>query len=107
MSWHPDIPDIPISKPEKIARLERMDRSFLDSLPGTEVEELVQDAALSIAKTYKKEKQKPSCTECCEVVSVAMTVTGSAIGGQVGLALIADADSAAENACRSLFPETK
>ena len=105
MGWHPDIPDLPISKPEKIAKLEKLGRKFLDSLPGNEVDEMVEDAALSIAKTYRKETKGANFVECVEIVSVALNVTGSAIGGQVGLALIAASDRGAENACRLLFPE--
>lgn len=104
MVWHPDIPDIPISKPEQVARLEKMDRRMLDSMPGAEVDEIVHDVVQSLADTYRKEMKKGNYKECVEVVSVGLTVTGAAIGGKVGNALVAASETAAHEACRLIFP---
>lgn len=106
MLWHPDIPDIPLKKPKEIEKLELMDRAMLDSMPGVEVKETVDQIAHAVARTYVEErKEKANPAECEEIVSIALRATGGAIGGQVGKAMIAEADKAAVAACRLAFPE--
>lgn len=105
MKWHPDVPDLPFEKPVEIEELEQMDRRVLDSMPGVEVDEKVDDVADAVARAYKRESSESSYDECVEVVSTALTVTGSSIGGHVGTALIARSEHAAKTACQLAFPE--
>lgn len=105
MAWHPDVPNLPIKKPREIEDLEQMDRAFLDSLPGIEVEGKVKQIAHAVARDYKKQKKNGSFDECLEVVSVALRVTGAAIGGQVGRAMIAAYDSESLAAAQEFFPK--
>lgn len=104
MKWHPDVPDLPIEKPKEIEKLELMDQRALDSMPGVEVEEKVEEIAHAVARAYKKQQPNGNYDECLEVVSTALSVTGSAIGGHVGTAMIAESDSAAKTACRLAYP---
>lgn len=103
MRWHPDVPDLPIDKPKAIEDLEKMDRKYLDSLPAVEVQEKVNEIANKVAMAYKKQRPNGSYEECFEVVSTALSVTGSAIGGQVGLAFIAKNETAAKTACELVY----
>lgn len=107
MAWFPDVPDLPISKPKKVEELERKGRTYLDSIPKVEVQEIVDDIAEAVAAQYKKEKPKGNHERCLEIVSVALKVTGSAIGGHVGTAMIAQSDTAAERAAELFFPLNK
>ena len=102
MTWHPDVPNIPIKKPKEI---EVMDRTSLDSLPPLAVKEKVDEIAHAVARDYKKQKKHPSFDECLEIISIALKVTGSAIGGRVGTAMIAACDSAALTAAKTAFPD--
>lgn len=104
MNWHPDVPDLPIRKPREIELLEMMDRVSLDSLPPLEVDEKVDEIAHAVARDYKSQTADGSFVECVEVVSVALEVTGSAIGGHVGNAMIAARNSAALRAGLDAFP---
>lgn len=103
MIWHPDVPNLPIKKPKRIEAIEKMDPTYRESLPQVEVQELVDDAAEAVAKEYKKEFPNGTHERCIELVSVALTVTGSAIGGQVGNAMIAQADKNAERVATMYF----
>lgn len=103
MQWHPDVPDIPIKKPKEIESLETMDRRVLDSMPGLEVEEKVEEIAHAVARAYKEQNPKGNYDECLEIVSIALNVTGSAIGGKVGNAMIAESDSASRTACQLVY----
>lgn len=105
MSWPQDVPDIPIEKPKEIEKLELMDRTSLDSMPPAEVNEKVDEIAHAVARDYKKQIKNSSFEKCLEIVSVALEVTGSAIGGRIGTAMIAARDSAALNASRAVFPK--
>lgn len=107
MAWHPDVPDLPIKKPKVIEKIEKMDPVELNSLPGVEVQELVDEVAHAVAKAYKNEVVNGNIDECEEVISIALSVTGSAIGGQVGLTMIAESDSAAEKASAIVFPNDR
>lgn len=105
MTWHPDVPNIPIKKPKEIEALEQMDRVSLDSMPSVEVKEKVEQIAHAVARDYKKQKKNGNFDECLEVVSIALKVTGSAIGGHVGTAMIAACDSASLVAAQDAYPE--
>jgi hypothetical protein len=104
MSWHPDVPDLPISKPKKIEMLEKMDPRMLDSMPSMEIQELVEGAALSVAETYHKEIKDANYEGCLEIVSVALTITGAGIGGRAGTAMTSSSEATAKEACRLMFP---
>lgn len=104
MSWHPDVPNLPIKKPKEIETLEQMNRLTLDSMPPLEVEEKVNEIAHAVARDYKKQKKDGSFDECLEVVSVALRVTGSGIGGQVGQAMIAGCNLLALKVSQESFP---
>ena len=104
MSWHPDVPDLPIKKPREIEHLELMDRASLDSMPPMEVDEKVDEIAHAVARDYKSQIENGSFDECAEIVSIALKTTGSAIGGHVGNAMIAARNSAALKASLDAFP---
>ena len=104
MSWHPDIPDIPIKKPKEVENLELMDKVSLDSMPSVEVGEKVDEIAHAVARDYKSQIKNGSFDECVEIVSIALETTGSAIGGHVGNAMIAASNSAALKASQDTFP---
>lgn len=103
MRWHPDVPDLPINKPKEIEKLESMDRRSLDSMPGVEINKKIEQIANAVAREYKEQKPKGTYSECMEVVQTALTVTGSAIGGKVGIAMIAECENAAKTACQTLY----
>lgn len=104
MSWYPDVPNLPIAKPKEIEALEQRGRTYLDSMPPLEVQETVDNIAEAVAVAYKKKNAKGDREGCLEVVSVALKVTGSAIGGHVGNAMVAQCDTAAERAIEIYFP---
>ena len=104
MRWHPDVPDLPIRKPKEIEDLELMDRAVLDSMPPLEVEETVAQIAHAVARDYMLDKRENGTEqECLELISIALKVTGAAIGGHVGNAMVAESDSAAATACKLAF----
>lgn len=107
MTWHQDVPSIPIKKPKEIEALELMNRVSLDSMPPLEVQEKVDEIAHAVARDYKKQIKNGTFEECLEIVSIALSVTGSAIGGQVGNAMVAASNSAAQIASRHAFPVDK
>lgn len=102
MKWYPDVPDLPISKPESIEFIETMDPKARESLPGVEVDEIVDKIAYSVASDYKK-KVGGDFEGCVDIVSVALSVTGSSIGGRVGQKMVGANQKAAKNACRIVY----
>ena len=66
------------------------------------MQETVDNIAEAIAGAYKKEHPKGT-PKCLEIVSLALTVTGSAIGGHVGTAMVAESDKAAQRATNLYF----
>jgi hypothetical protein len=104
MAWHPDVPNLPIEKPREIEQLEQMDRAYLDSMQNTEIQEKIEQIAHAVARDYKKQKKKGSFDECLEVVSIALKITGSAIGGKMGTAMIAATEHASLVASHDAFP---
>ena len=105
MTWQPDTPNLPIRKPKEIEHLEMADRISLNSMPPAEVQEKVEEIAHAVARDFKKQVKNSSFERCVQIVSIALKVTGSAIGGHVGNAMIAACDTAAINASRDAFPE--
>lgn len=103
MPWHPDIPDVPIKKPKIIEDLEQTDLTVRESMRSLEIDETIDAVAHAVALAFKKECQG-SYDECEEVVSIALTVTGSALGGRLGNAMIAASEHAAKSASRTVFP---
>jgi len=103
MAWHPDVPDLPIRKPKKIEQLEKTDPAILEAMPRVEVDDTVEDIAHAVAVAYKKQVKNCHYEECIEVVSVALKVTGSSLGGQVGKAMIAANEKSAIKACSLVF----
>jgi len=104
MAWHPDVPDIPIKKPKEIEDLEQMDRAFLDSMPSAEVNEKIEQIAHALARDYKIQVANGSYDECLQIVSVALILTGSAVGGHIGSSMIAAGNHAALKASKDAFP---
>jgi len=104
MTFPDDVPDLLIKKPKQLEELESMDRVFLDSMLPTEVQEKVEEIAHAVAAAYQQQKKNGNYDECKETVAVALSVTGSAIGGHVGNALIAASESAAKRSCSAIYP---
>lgn len=105
MSWHPDIPDLPIDKPKIIENLEQMDRTTLDSMPAAETDEIIESVAYDVAKAYQEKFPNGNAKECLDFVSIALSVTGSALGGKIGLAMVAAKDSVAEKVCCLIYED--
>jgi hypothetical protein len=105
MPWHPDVPDLPITKPKEIEKLEQMDRVMLESMPFQEVQDIIDEAAHAFARAYHEQVPDGDYEGCIDIVSVALSVTGSALGGKVGTAMIGASQSATKSACRIVFPE--
>lgn len=104
MSWHPDIPDLPIEKPKIVEDLEQADRAILNAMPPAEVEDTINSVAYAIAQSYAKHPLG-NREECLEFASIALTTLGSAIGGKVGTAMVAASDRAARSASLTVYPE--
>ena len=104
MTWDLDNPEIPVNKPKEIDELEAMGRVNRDSMPPREMDEKVEDSAEAVAKSCKK---LPSCDydQCVTIVSTALNVTGSSLGGAFGNHMLSLSDSMAEHACRHHFEE--
>jgi hypothetical protein len=102
MVWDLDNPDIPVKKPKEISMLEAMGRANRDSMPPLEMDEKVEDSADAVARSYRK---FPNSTygECVTVVSVALNVTGSALGGSFGDHMMSKSESEAVRACKLYF----
>lgn len=104
MSWHPDIPDLPITKPKIIEELEQADRRVLDSMPGAEIEDKVNSVAYAVAEAYSEKFEKGNYQGCFEFTSIALSVTGAALGGKFGTAMVAASQNAAKSASLIFFP---
>lgn len=104
MSWPPDTPDLPIRKPKEIEKLESMDTVSLNSMPGMEIDETVDDVAYAVARDYRKSGGK-DIDECINIVSIALSMTGSSLGGKLGTAMVAASNSASIKASHLVFDE--
>lgn len=103
MTWYPDA-DIPIKKPKALEKIERLGPKILNAMDPIEVDEVVNDAAVGVAEEYHKELGG-NYEDCVNIVSVALTVTGNSISGQVGSHMIGNANILAQQVCRNIFPE--
>lgn len=104
MKWHPDVPDLPISKPKELEKIELMDPAERNAMRDVQVEETVDEIAHAVARDYHQQLGG-SYRDCIDIVSVALTVTGSSLGGNLGNAMISSTETAARTACRTIFPE--
>lgn len=107
MPWHPDIPDLPLDKPKIIEDLEQMDPAIRNSMPPAEIDETIESIAYDVAEAYKEKFPNGTTEECLNFVSIALRVTGSALGGKIGLSMIASCDTTAETACRFFYEDTE
>lgn len=105
MPWHPDIPDLPIDKPKIIENLEQMDKAVLNSMPSAEVDEMIESVAYDIAMAYRDKFPNGSIEECFNFVSIALSVTGSSVGGKVGLSMVAASDEIAHKVCQIIYQQ--
>jgi hypothetical protein len=103
MTWHPDVPDLPIKKPKIVEDLECSSLSERESMRSLEIEETIEAVAHSVALAFKKQCQG-GYNECEEVVSIALTLTGSALGGRLGTAMVAASEHVAKTTSRIVFP---
>jgi hypothetical protein len=104
MSWPPDIPDLPLKKPAEVAKLELLDSTALNAMRDEEIEEHIEVAASGFARSYKEEFNG-NYEDCVSMVSSALQLTGSAIGGRFGTAMVARSRHVAEMISQELFPE--
>lgn len=104
MHWDLDNPDIPVDKPKEIRELEAMGRTNRESMPPREMDEKLEDAAAAVARRYAK-LPGADYEGCVGVVSVALSVTGSSLGGEFGTHMMSRCEIEAELACRLLFQE--
>lgn len=102
MSWPPDVPDINLAKPKELERLEKMERHIRDAMTQQEISDHIETIAQRFAENYKK-KPDSDYEGCKEIVSLALTLSGGAIGGKVGQSLMGTSSGAAESACRIVF----
>jgi hypothetical protein len=104
MGWHPDVPDLPIKKPKQIETLEKLDPRVREAMMAVEIEERIKEIAHAVAEAYTKSTKNPKYEVCLEIVSVALRVTGSSLGGRLGTAMIASSEHAAKIATDAAFP---
>lgn len=104
MLWHPDVPDLPITKPQIIEDLEQTDSAVLNAMPPAEVEDTINSVAYAVAKAYS-ELPNGDHEGCFEFASIALSTLGSAIGGKFGTSMVAACDRAARDASSIVFPE--
>ena len=104
MLWHPDVPELEIKKPTEILQFEELSPEILEAMSTMEIHARIDRAAEAVAREYKKEKDE-SYDECVNIVSIALSVTGNAIGGKVGALMVGRSDSSAIQASRLVYPE--
>ncbi len=102
MPWDPNETEIPINKPKEITELELMGRETLSSMPPREMDEKIEEAANAIAQQFNKQEEG-DYESCVAVVSVALSITGSALGGEFGNLMVGKSDSQAQHACRRIY----
>lgn len=107
MTWHPDIPDLPIVKPKIIEDLEQMDRHVLDAMPPTEVTDTIDSVAYAVARAYEEQCPHGDYDGCLEFTSIALEVTGASIGGKFGSSMVAAGNHAAKTATLIFFPQNE
>lgn len=110
MPWRPDIPDFPGKKPHMLEKLEKLPPEIIHAMTGLEVNEHVRDAANSLASSYHSNCVKNKdygYNECVLFVSGALSQIGSAVEGQLGIAMVGTSQNSASEACRQCFPDNE
>jgi len=102
MSWPPDVPDINLAKPKELAYLEKLEPQVRNAMTKQEVSDHIETIAQRFAENYKQKKGS-DYTGCLETVSLALSLSGGAIGGKVGQTLMGTSSVAAKAACRIVF----
>ncbi len=102
-NWQ-DVPELGIKKPKKLEEFEELEPHILDAMTPLEVTEHIRDIAESVADAYHREVNGGNYQGCVDMVSVALSVTGNAIGGKVGAEMVGENESAAKEACKLEFP---
>lgn len=102
MSWPPDVPDVNLKKPPELERLETMAPSIREAMSKQEIHDHIDEIAHSFAVNYKHKKGS-TYEDCLVMVSLALNLSGGALGGQVGLEMMGTSSGAAETACRIVF----
>lgn len=105
MNWTPDKSDMPISVPENLQELEKLDPARLNAMTAQEIEDRLQTGAEAAAESYLKEKPQGDYANCVLVVSALLSRVGSGIDTKVGISMVAEAEAWAQIGCRSVFPE--
>ena len=103
MHWDLDNPDIPVDKPKEIKELEAMGRTNRESMPPREMDEKLEDAASAVARLYKK-LPGSDYEGCVGVVSVALSVTGSSLGGKFGTHMMQPQRARGGNCLQTALP---
>ena len=104
MTWYPDTPELDFKKPPTIIYLEELNNNTLNAMDFVEIYDHIQTAANETAQAYHKAKGG-NYEDCVLIVSMALSVTGNAIGGKVGGLLVARSEEAARKAAELVFPE--
>lgn len=104
MPWHPDVPELNIPKPKAIKWLEELGDDVLHAMDTVEINRRIDDAAGQIAQEYAK-KPGADYEGCVDLISMALSVTGNAMGGRVGALFVGRCDEAAEKAARLVYPD--
>ncbi len=105
MTWHPDVPELNIPKPEAIKLLEGLGDDVLNAMDNEEIRRRMEDAANQLAHSYAK-KPNADYEGCVDLISMALSVTGNAMGGRVGALFVGQSSEAAEKASRLEFPDS-
>ncbi len=106
MTWHPDVPDLPMNKPHELERLEQLPHSILNAMTRTEIDEKIRDAADSLAQEYHRVNgEQGSLSECVLIVGGALSQTGNSISGHLGQIMVGTSTEAATHACADYYHE--
>ena len=108
MPWHPDVPDFINEKPHALEKIERLSPDVMNAMTHLEMEEHIEDAAASLAKSYHdkcKQRMDYGVDECIMLVSGALSQTGGSIGGAMGSLMVGKSLDEAKQACHRYFPE--
>lgn len=102
-----DIPDMSLSKPKFIEKLEQLPSDIIHAMTQVEVEEKIRDAAESVAAKYYKKygDDGGNYPECVRTVSGILSELGQDLPGQLGLTMIGKSKGASEQACAEYYSE--
>lgn len=102
MSWHPDVPELDIPKPRAIEEIESLGDDVLNAMDTVEIDHRIESAAKQMAHAYVK-KPEISFEGCVDLIAMALSVTGNALGGRVGAHFVAKSKEAAEQAAHEVY----